>query len=177
MFFALWPDRAAAARLAELALKAQALCGGRVMRRETLHLTLAFIGEVAPERMASLRQAASRVGAQAYALSLDRLDCWRRNGIVWAGCREPAQPLIALAGQLEAQLSAAGFALEARSFMAHLTLLRDAQCLPLLACEAVAWPVDEFVLVESPRSSSGAGYTVVDRWPLLGSGIAPAAAF
>ncbi len=148
------------------------------MRPETLHLTMAFIGAVAALRFDSLRQAASRVIAEAFSLSLDRLDCWRRNGIVWAGASEPPQPLITLAGQLEAHLSTAGFALEARSFTAHLTLLRDAQCQPPLPTfEAITWPVNEFVLVESQRSSSGAAYTVVDRWPLAGRGISPVAIF
>jgi 2'-5' RNA ligase len=177
VFFALWPDPAAAAKLAELALTAHALCGGRMMRPETLHLTLAFIGDVADARIDSLRQAASQVSAEAFSLELDRFGCWRRKGIVWAGCSEPPLPLAALAGQLGERLSAAGFALDARAFAAHLTLLRDARCLPLPAFEPVAWPVGEFVLAESQRSPSGAAYTVVDRWPLAGRGISPAATF
>lgn len=51
LFFALWPSPAAAERLASAATDAAARLGGRPTRLETLHLTLAFLGEVADERV------------------------------------------------------------------------------------------------------------------------------
>ena len=59
--------------------------------------------------------------------------------------------------------------LEERAFAAHVTLLRNASesdlgTLPAL--ETIAWPVSEFVLVESQLAASGASYRIIDRWPL-----------
>ena len=46
LFFALWPSPPLAASLAGWAQQARLTCGGRAMRTETLHLTLAFLGPV-----------------------------------------------------------------------------------------------------------------------------------
>ena len=100
VFFALWPDPAVAERLAAVARDAHALCGGRIMRPDTVHLTLAFIGDLADARIESLHQAASRVTGNAFRLNLDRFGCWRHNRIVWAGCHEPPPPLLAVVGLL-----------------------------------------------------------------------------
>lgn len=166
VFFALWPDPAVAEKLATAALKAHALCGGRIMRLETLHLTLAFIGDVPAMSIESVAQAASLVSGDAFSLSLDRCGCWRHNRIVWAGASEPPLALIRLVGQLNDRLFDAGLPFDARDFAAHLTLLRNARCVPLPTFEAIAWPVAEFVLVESQLSASGAAYTIIGRWPL-----------
>jgi 2'-5' RNA ligase len=166
VFFALWPRPAVAASLAASAQMAHALCGGRIMRQDTLHLTLAFIGDVPAVRIDGLLEAASRVTGDAFSLSLDRLGCWRHNRIVWAGASEPPPQLIALVGQLNERLADAGFPLEARDFAAHLTLLRKARCVALPAFETIAWPVAEFVLAESQLAASGAAYTLIGRWPL-----------
>jgi len=164
VFFAVWPDAATAARLDRLGREAHAQCAGRRMRRDTLHMTLAFIGEVSESRIATLRQTAARLREEAFSLQIDRIDCWRHNRIVWAGCRQTPPPLTRLAGQL-----AAAEATETREFAAHVTLLRDAQCLSLPGFAPIDWPVNEFVLVESGLSDKGAHYDIIDRWPLLPS--------
>jgi 2'-5' RNA ligase len=46
VFFALWPTPAESAQLAAWQAPLKSLCGGRAMRGETLHNTLAFIGDV-----------------------------------------------------------------------------------------------------------------------------------
>jgi len=166
VFFALWPDPAVATRLATVASQVHALCGGRIMRRDTVHLTLAFIGDADAVRIESLRQAAALVSGNAFSLNLDRFGCWRHNRIVWTGCSEPPLALLALVEQLTQRLSSVGFPPDARDFKAHLTLLRNTRCLPLPEFEAIAWPVAEFVLAESQLSASGADYTIIGRWPL-----------
>lgn len=135
------------------------------MRRETLHLTLAFLGEVSEARVAAARRVADAVAAASFDLPLDRLGYWKRNRILWAGGVSP--PLTLLVNNLNDGLRAAGFALDARPFVAHMTLLRDARCneVPMLA-EPVAWPVAEFALVESKPSNEGASYETIGRWPL-----------
>ncbi|MCX7175137.1 MAG: RNA 2',3'-cyclic phosphodiesterase [Proteobacteria bacterium] len=169
VFFALWPDEPTLERLDQIGKQLHALGGGRRMRRETLHMTLAFIGEVPPARIKILRQAAGRVAAPAFSLRLDRLDCWRHNRIAWAGCSDPPLQLLTLVGQLYERLEAAGLPLETGDFAAHMTLLRNvhyARCEPLPELEPIDWPVAEFVLVESRLTPEGPHYGVIDRWPL-----------
>lgn len=163
VFFAVWPDAATAARLDQLGHQAHAKLSGRRMRRDTLHMTLAFIGEVSQARIETLRQTAARLREDSFSLQIDRIDCWRHNRIVWAGCRQTPPALSRLAGQLAAGCGVT----EAREFAAHVTLLRDAQCLLPPEFEPIVWPVREFVLVESKLSDKGAHYDIIDRWPLL----------
>ena len=98
------------------------------MRRETLHLTLAFIGGIAPERLPALREIAGAIRLPPFCLLFDRLECLPRKKIAWASaCALPAG-LPELAANLSAQLKAAGFRTEERPFAAHVTLLRNANC-------------------------------------------------
>lgn len=167
-FFAVWPDDAAARALHGAARAAQQSCGGRLMRRDTLHLTLAFLGDIADERVAAAWRAAEDVVAEPFDLALDRLGYWKHNRILWAGGVSPRLTL--LADALGDRLRAAGFALETRPFVAHMTLLRDARCpaTPELAAP-VNWPVTEFALVESRLSPQGAAYEIIGRRAMMGA--------
>lgn len=170
VFFALWPDKAALERVDQIGKQLHAMGGGRRMRREGLHITLAFIGEVPAERVDILREAAKQVVAPAFALRLDRLDCWRHKRIAWAGCSEPPLQLLTLVGQLHERLATAGLPLEGGDYTAHVTLLRNvhcARCMPLPDFEPIDWAASEFVLAESTLSSEGARYAVIGRWPLV----------
>jgi 2'-5' RNA ligase len=167
LFFALWPPEEAALALHAWASAAQRACGGRVTRAESIHLTLAFLGEVPPGRMPAAVAAARRVRGESHTLSLDETGCWQRNRIVWAGAREVPGALARLAQALGAELGAAGFALERRPFAAHVTLIRKARGAgPLPELQPVAWPVAEFVLVRSLLSSAGSRYQQLERFAL-----------
>ncbi|HNH34889.1 MAG TPA: RNA 2',3'-cyclic phosphodiesterase [Rhodocyclaceae bacterium] len=171
VFFAIWPPEEAGGVLHRLAAAARRECGGRAMTRETIHLTLAFVGEVDDDRLADLLRAAgvaaAAPGLRGFDLVLDRLGWWRHNRILWAGCGQPDPALPALAGALARALGDAGFPVERRPFAAHLTLLRNSRCAAVPAMpEGVRWPVREFVLVRSRLSEKGAHYEILDRWPL-----------
>lgn len=138
------------------------------MRRETLHLTLAFLGAVPAVRFGDATAVASAMSFDAFPLALDRLAYWKHNRILWCGGESP--PLAALATALGDGLRAAGFQIEARPFVAHMTLLRNARCPAPPALEApIAWPVTEFTLVESALERTGARYEIVGRWPCRSS--------
>lgn len=168
LFFALWPTAAVAGRLHRAALTAQRACGGRAMREDTLHLTLAFLGAVPVARMADAEAAATEVVASRFTLELDRIECWKHNRIAWAGCSDVPPGLTQLAADLAGKLRAAGFALDARPFAVHATLVRNADCsatVPRLPAP-IRWPVEDFALVESHGGPDGSRYAVVRRWPL-----------
>lgn len=135
------------------------------MARDSLHLTLAFLGEVSLEQAAAARVAADGLRQPGFELCLDRLGYWRHNHILWAGGDCP--PLVTLAGRLQQALGRAGFQMEERPFATHLTLLRNARCAsPPDLVEPVRWPVREFLLVASDPTSGRAAYRAVHRWAL-----------
>lgn len=142
--------------------------GGRRMRRETLHLTLAFIGDVPAERLAELRGIAGAIRPSAFELLFDRRHCLARRKIFWAAASVVSPRLRELAADLNERLKAADFRTEDRPFAAHVTLLRHARCDKALPPGdlRIEWPVRDFVLVESELQPEGAGYRVLQRWPL-----------
>lgn len=167
LFFALWPDATVSGRLDAQGRQLRDECRGRLTRRETLHLTLAFLGDVDRQRIAELGAIAAQIDAPAFVLQLDVLGSWTRNRIAWAGCSETPGALQDLAAALAERLRAAGIELERRPFRAHITLLRKiASPFPARGIAPIAWRADEFVLVESVRTAEGARYQVIGRWPL-----------
>jgi 2'-5' RNA ligase len=167
VFFALWPDASVAARLDQAGCSAHEQCGGRRMDRDTLHLTLAFIGEVSPVQLGALKRLAATVAGAPFELVLDRLDWVRGKRIVWACCSALPPPLAQLAASLAEKLREGGFRVEERSFAAHVTLLRKAgPPRAPLTLPQVRWRAQEFVLVESNLYSDCARYTIIGRWPL-----------
>lgn len=167
LFFALWPDPVSRSALARWAQEVRPVCGGRVMRPEGLHLTLAFLGDVPANRFDSACAAAGQVSASPFDLVLDRLACWSHNHIVWAGPSVLPPALSCLADDLAQSLGRAGFELEKRRFAAHVTLLRKALCLQVLPQPPVIpWAVRDFVLLESKPTDQGMCYQAQGRWPL-----------
>jgi 2'-5' RNA ligase len=167
VFFALWPDAAARDVLDALADQCAKQCGGRRVARENLHLTLAFIGPVAPERVDDLLAAAAKVKAPPFEMTLDRLGCWQHNRILWAGCSDVPPLELRLYSALALELAAAGFMLDARTHVPHFTLVRDAHCDCLRKHEiAVHWRVDTFSLVASSLQRGGAQYRALACWHL-----------
>jgi 2'-5' RNA ligase len=171
IFFALWPEPDVARHLDALSAAAHAVCGGRRMRRDTLHLTLAFLGDVDGLQFdaacAAADAASAKVGSGGTALQIDRVAHWKHNHIVWAGCDAVPGLIASLADELVAALRQSGFQLDSRPFAAHVTLLRNAHCDGALPSPApVEWPVRDFVLVQSRLDPAGARYEIVRRWPL-----------
>lgn len=167
LFFALWPSPQAARALHRWAQRAQPVCGGRVTRESTIHLTLAFLGAVDGERIPALVQCARGVRGCGVQLRLDVARRWKHNGIVWAGPRKLPDSLADLAGQLERALAEGGFRTEQRAFKAHVTLLRRTEhAAPLPPFEAVEWQAEQFALVRSALAADGPAYATLERFPL-----------
>ena len=164
LFYALWPPREAAQALGAWAREAAAATGGKGTGEEKIHLTLAFLGEVKPERAVT---AARCVKADAFELPVDTAKYWRDSHIVWVGPREMPAGLQTLVGRLHLALYRAEFILERRPFAAHVTLVRKARApkaLPPLP--KLDWPVSEFALVRSVVSGKGSTYEDIERFRL-----------
>ena len=163
LFFALWPDAAAAEALERLAADVVLVAGGRATPREKIHLTLAFLGEV--DDLARAREAAESVRAAPFDMRLDCVGSFRRSRVAWAGSLEPNLELAAAQSSLEARLRERGFALEERPFAAHVTLARKTErSLPRAAIPAIGWRADELRLVRS--MPGGNEYVQLERWKL-----------
>lgn len=165
LFVAVWPTASVLGRIEEI--QAQLPPKGRNVRPANVHLTLAFLGDVAPARLAECERALGGVEASAFELVLDRIDVWRRSRIVWLGTRVEAAPVQLLAEQVSTRLADVGFARESRPFRTHVTLARKLGRLPPLPeFRPVEWPVQGFTLTASELSPAGARYRNVREWSL-----------
>ncbi len=105
----------------------RSLTGGRggFTQDTNLHLTLAFLGEVEPERAALAAEAMRAAQGRALTLVIDRAGRFAREGgdIWWAGASS-APALSAYQRRLARELARRGFELEKRRFNPHVTLAR-----------------------------------------------------
>jgi len=101
----------------------------RWVDRDALHLTLRFLGEIAPAEVARAAEAAGAAAASAAPFSIalagaGAFPSLREPRVLWVGIRDGAAPLVTLARSLEAALIARRFPPEARPFQPHLTVAR-----------------------------------------------------
>ena len=165
LFFALWPDDAVRANLAHWSRELHAACGGRPTRAENLHVTLAFLGSVEEARVAEVERAASEVAPRAATLVLDRPGYWEHNRIAWAGASVVPPELEVLVYELRGALAKSQIRFDAKSFVSHVTLLREARepkAMPAL--EPIEWRLDGFVLVQSVTLPRGSRYEIRKYW-------------
>ena len=170
LFFALWPADAIRSELAAAAEPHASL--GRVIAARNLHMTLVFLGAVAPERVAAVHEIAGSVQKLTFdgkfSVHLDVVELWRRSSLICLTAGQAPPELLRIVGRLRAGLHERGFELrEHETFRPHVTLVRDVKRGASVAGAAsVHWPVDAFALVESKVGQRGSEYSVLDEWPL-----------
>ena len=165
LFFALWPDDEVRARLERWSRELHALCGGRTTRPENLHVTLAFLGSVEEARVAEVERAAGEVAPRAVSLVLDRPGYRKHNRIAWAGASTVPPALDAFVAELRSALARSRVGFDAKGFVSHVTLLRDARepkAMPAL--HPILWKIDGFALVQSVTLPRGSRYEVRRSW-------------
>jgi len=164
LFFALWPASELQGRLAAWAK--QVAGRGRAMRRENLHLTLAFLGDTEAALLPRLIALAAGVRVDAIRFELDRVGYWRHNRIIWCGASEESPALTALVADLRARLDAAGIRYDRKPFVSHVTLVRNASGLPPeRSWIPLVWEATDFALVGSTRVEGRVTYQVLRRFP------------
>ena len=148
-------------------------------RPEKLHVTLKFLGEVEPARVADLSQAAGRAASvvSPFELAIGGAGAFPPRGaprVLWLGVADASGGLARLHGRLEDECAAEGFARERRPFSPHLTIarLRDPRTSgPLAAAHAaagfadVAFNVSELRVVRSLLEPAGSRYVTVSTHP------------
>jgi 2'-5' RNA ligase len=172
IFFGLWPSQETAGQLMDWVRDAHALCGGRMMAPDTLHLTLAFLGSVPAELADELAKQAGNWPARVGPLTLRRYGRFEGPRIVWAGpgLADADYPewLDELYKQLWQRLASYGFSPDHAVFRPHVSLLRragpgDPATLPR---RTVTWVPQQCVLVASQPSDHASRYKVLARMPL-----------
>lgn len=150
----------------------------RWVRPENLHVTLKFIGEVAPGKLDGIRDALSAVRSNApIELHFRGLGFFRDENhphVLWAGL-EATPNLPSLAGDIDRALETQGVAREQRTFAAHLTLARfeppglHEQLRAAIQTsgerEFGSFQARQFHLIESKLNPSGAAYTTLATFP------------
>jgi RNA 2',3'-cyclic 3'-phosphodiesterase len=104
----------------------------RWVKPAQVHLTLRFLGDVAPEAIDPIAQAMQRAVATLtpFALAIQGMGCFpnlARPRVLWMGIHASHDMLLQLHQRLDAELAALGFTPEARPFRPHLTLARGQQ--------------------------------------------------
>ena len=167
LFFALTPSSELAQAFHQLAMNELRACRGRRLKPEQIHLTLRFIGPVNDDVATCVQEAASRLTLPAFELVFDTLGYWPRPRVVWSMPSQVPPALTDLAAQLERICVACGLPAEARAYVPHLTLLRNAHQRPVdVTMPPLHWPVDAFALIRSETLPQGAVYTELQRWAL-----------
>ena len=178
LFFALWPDESQREALAAATRAAVQVSDGRAVPSANLHVTLAFLGAVPEERVASVaglgRQLASKLAPGGLAspgreltLSFEQIEHWKKAQVLCAVAAEPVVAARALAAVLAQDLTASGFLPDLKPFRPHVTVARKVRSGP--ATEAIAkvsWSFTQFALMQSRTLPRGPEYSVVESFVL-----------
>lgn len=152
--------------------------GVRWVDEGSLHLTLAFLGEV-EERSLPLIEDAVYAATEGETAPL-RLAAQGLGGfpneqaarVMWAGVDGEVPRLIAMRKRLVGELRSAGFEVDKRRYCPHITVARFRSPQPLPSRinklqEFGEWEVDELQVVESHLRPSGPRYVVRADVPLV----------
>lgn len=170
LFFALYPPDDAVAQISHCASQAQQYYGGRIMRPDTLHLTLAFLGQTDTEQMQQIIASAPDWQVATGRITLSRIGYFRRPRVVWLG-PEPEQPewLYRVYDSLWDKLESLGWNRPETPFRPHVSLLRNANLSTevVMACPSVSWVTGDAVLIASTPQPGGSSYQVLARVPAV----------
>lgn len=144
-------------------------------KREKLHLTMKFLGDLDEERLEDLHGAVKKTATQIAPFVVDISGTGvfpnpKNPRILWLGIRNPERNLAGLNRVLETECARAGFAREKRAFKPHLTIGRLRQpyhSTDLVAehlasnIEPVSFAAGTIAVVESKLQPTGSVYSVL----------------
>jgi RNA 2',3'-cyclic 3'-phosphodiesterase len=179
-------DAAREALQREISSLAKALPSVRWGNVASLHLTLAFLGELDDERLAAAHEATQAAASQGapFALTLDQLGTFGPSHaprVIWAGVGGEVAALRRVQTTLAHELDARGFPpQEHPDYAPHLTLARVRDRLPapeLVALQqrvgtrlahTATWTVTRLDVMRSELVRPAARYTTLASYPLGG---------
>ncbi|MDH6133956.1 2'-5' RNA ligase [Kitasatospora sp. MAA4] len=185
LFVAVLPPAGVLRELAAVLAPLHALPGAdrwRWTSHDSWHLTLAFLGEVAPEQLPELEAGLARAAARHPAHRLRLADGGRfGDRALWVGVAGGTRVLRALAEDVQQAAEEAGCGApdDDRPFRPHLTLARAShgrlgEAAALLAdFRGSEWTAAELHLVRSESAGGRSHYTTAASWPLGAAGGVP----
>jgi RNA 2',3'-cyclic 3'-phosphodiesterase len=166
-FFALWPDAAVRERLAAHSDEIVRIAGGKVVKPDSLHMTLIFVGNVEDDRLARLAAVVDRISRKPFSLGLDRISAFAATEAAWITTSHVPAALYDMQAQLYMELENAGFEVEQRRFVPHITVARKvAKDVKQKAMDVIHWSARTLCLVHSDTRPEGAVYQVAKTWKL-----------
>jgi 2'-5' RNA ligase len=133
------------------------------MQARNLHLTLAFIGELAPDRARELASDCSDLAGVPCDWTIDTLGSFARARVAWAG-GPINESLTSCAARARKRLDERGIAFDRKDFVPHVTLFRDVrrfECAGPLA-EPIQWNSAHVALYAADRDARGPIYRRVN---------------
>jgi len=181
-FVSIAPDDHFVPALAAIQAELRSLPGGEQVRwtkPDQIHLTLRFLGGIAPDQSGLVIQRLREVCAnqQPFALEIAELGCFpsaHRPRVIWLGLRGAIGALLGLQGSVTRALSAFGDHQETKPFHPHLTLGRvppNARRLDLVVPPTSKtaipgpWLVKSVLLMRSELHPQGARHSVLFEQP------------
>ncbi len=164
LFFALWPDPITRQQCVEIAAGFQHV--GKPVAANNLHVTLAFLGQIDAERQIAVTKAADLIQFEPMLLTFDRVDYWKKPGLI---CLTTAHTDLAthqLAEELNLASRQLGLKMDDRPFRPHVTLLRKARAIAAKSITPIHWQTNSFALLESCSTPTGVEYRMIQLWSL-----------
>ena len=158
--------------------------GFKWVARDTLHITLRFLGEIKPELVMKLDTNLSRIGSvRPFRVALSGVGAFpdlSNPRALWIGIGDGGEEMRKLASAVDKAAVASGLEGERRAFHPHLTLARartdsrgggharmpEGLAEALKSCPLPSWTCDGFTLMRSELSPSGPTYTPIATFPL-----------
>lgn len=150
----------------------------------SIHLTLAFLGDLSDEQLAKAMDAtgAAAQSVMAFHYRLAHVGVFgsqRHPRVIWVGIEEPSGALLRLHRVLNHELEQRGFDVDTRPFSPHLTLARikaplkpeEVQTLQRFLADkkfaaSPSYHVSHINVMKSELSRTGAKYTCLKAYPL-----------
>lgn len=152
-------------------------------KKEKLHLTLKFLGEIEEKELSELTAAVENTSRKIKSFSLRLKDTGvfpnsKKAKVLWIDLKDEKGSLIELNKMFEEECEKCGFKRESRTFKPHLTIarLRESENSSELAqkhlhkkFEPVEFEVSEIVIFQSVLQSTGSVYSKIKSFKLIKS--------
>ena len=125
LFIAINFDEKTKDKIQEVQEKMKLISRGNYTKRENLHLTLAFLGEIPEDRIEDIKNAINSVEVPEMKLIFSKTGCFNRDSELWWIGIKQNKELTKMQKELVNTLKENGFKIESRKFVPHITIARE----------------------------------------------------
>ncbi|KTC66573.1 Competence-damage inducible protein CinA (plasmid) [Legionella adelaidensis] len=161
-FIAIWPDKIEAEALIQHLLRTQCFPIEKLIPKENLHLTLAYLGKAYPGYLEDAGKVVQQIKEKPFTITLSEINHFKHQ-IVWCGLKKSSPALHNLFKRLTFNLITAGYIPENRPFIPHVTLARHMEYKEIDNFQSLNWTVKKICLA---KSTGAPLYEIVKEWEL-----------